>query len=146
MNNEQNDCPLSTKEWILFLSGEISNLENGASRGFNNFFPVIALLTLASAVIISSAFSAVSAGIPESNKANIFSALGHAYQALNIVFIMLILVFIYLLVELMITKRKADSLKNIRNNIMDGSLNDANEIRERWSNVMHSTYRELLRF
>lgn len=75
MSNEQN-CPLSTKEWILFLSGEISNLENGAYRGFNNFFPAIALLTLASAVIISSAFSVVNTVISESNKASIFAALG----------------------------------------------------------------------
>jgi hypothetical protein len=138
MNNEENDCPLSSKDWILFLSGEISNLENEGNRDLNTTFPVFALFTTAMAIIISSVFSTANSSIQQDNKVNIFISLVYAYNVLEILFFIFLVVFIYVLIQLYVTKKKADKLKTIRNNIIDGSLNDTNETRERWRNVMQA--------
>ncbi|MFZ3059211.1 MAG: hypothetical protein WA102_05665 [Candidatus Methanoperedens sp.] len=141
MNNEENDCPLSSKDWILFLSGEISNLEN-EYRNLNSI-PIVALFFAAMAIIINSSFSTVNANILQNNKANIFYVLYYGMIAFFII-------FIYDHIQLRVTKKNAkknaDGLKSIRNDILDGRLKDTNEIRERWRNVMQSNYRELLRF
>lgn len=141
MNNEENDCPLSSKGWILFLSGEISNLEN-EYRNLNSS-PIVPLFFSAMAIIISSMFSTVSVNIPPDNKANIFYIL---YYSIFLFIIISIYDYIQLRVTKKSAKKNADGLKSIRNDILDGRLKDTNEIREKWRNVMQSNYRELLGF
>ncbi|MCK4798045.1 MAG: hypothetical protein KAT05_11720 [Spirochaetes bacterium] len=145
MNNEQNDCPLSSKEWIIFLNGEISNLENDGYRNFNNVFPVVALFITALAIITGAIFSTANSSLQQDVKNNIFISITYGYNVLSILFFIFCVIFIYYIIQLIVKKKKADKLKMIRNNIIDGSLDNTNEIRERWSNVMNSTYIEVLR-
>lgn len=144
MNKTQNECPLSSKEWILFLNGEISNIENAGYRNFNNIFPVVALFTAVLAIIISSIFSTSNSNIPQESKVNIIISLAYAYIFFEVLFSVFFVVFLFLVIQLIINNKKVDILKKIRNNIINGGLYDTVEIREKWNGFTQLTYRDLL--
>lgn len=142
----QNGCTLSTKEWISFLNSEISNLKNEGTQQSNYIFQPMTLFTILATAVITWLLSIANGNAPLELKANLLSLLADFQVLLIILFIVIVSVYIYSLLIYKLNKRKADRLKDIRNNIMNGSLKDTNEIHEKWSNVMLLTYRELLGF
>ncbi len=144
IGHAQNDCPLSIEGWISFLESEISNLKTDGS--LNDFFPAMTLFAVLATSMITWALSIANANNPPYNKADLFSLLSFFQKPLGILFIVIVLIFIYLLLRLNATKKMADKLKNIRNNIIAGSLKNTNEIHEKWSDVMHLTWKEKLLF
>lgn len=142
----QNGCTLSTKEWISFLNSEISNLKNEGAQQSNYIFQPMTLFTILATAVITWILSIANGNAPLGLKANLLSLFANLQVLLTILFIVIVLVYIYSVLISILAKRKADKLKDIRNNIMNGSLKDTNEIHEKWSSVMRLTYRELLGF
>ncbi len=143
--NEENDCPFSSKDWIFFLGNEITNVENEGYRNFNYVYPAFAIFAAILAILINSMFStANNAGISADGKSNIFYAIFQGWVALNIVFYGLFLGFILVVIEFFVKLKKANILREIRNNVLKGSLKNTNQIHKKWENVMQLKYRELI--
>lgn len=143
--NEENDCPLSSKDWTFFLGNEITNVENEGYRNFNYVYPTFAIFAAIMAILINSMFStANNPGISADGKSNIFYAIFQGWVALNIVFYGLFLGFILVVIEFFVKLKKANILREIRNNVLKGSLKNTNQIHKKWENVMQLKYRELL--
>lgn len=139
MTNEERvkqESPLSREGWIMFLSGEIAELENEAQQYSNVFLAIISLVVVAMSLIISSLFSTVSANIPEPNKAAIFHSLYNAFAIISILSVLFFIYSLYQILKFLIHRKNAKIMKDIRNDIINETLIDTNEIRERWRNLM----------
>jgi predicted membrane protein len=136
--------PLSREGWIMFLSGQITNLMNEGDKKSSVFFPIISLFVVAGAFLTNSAFSTASANIQLVDKVKIIQILEIAINLLSIFFIIFIIAIVYENIKFYtITKNNVERLKDIRNDIINERLTDTNEIRERWRNVMQANYTEI---
>lgn len=141
----QNDCPLSTKEWVSFLNSEISNLKNEGFQNSNSIFPPMNLFAVLATAMITWMLSVANGNTPQDFKAYLISLFGKFQVLLIILFIVIVLVYIYSLFIYKLNKWKADKLKDIRDNIMNGGLKDTNDIHKKWSNVSRLTYKEYIK-
>ncbi len=140
------ESPLSHEGWIMFLSGQITNLRTEGDKNYSVFFPVISLIVVVMAFITNSAFSTASANFPPDQKNNIILGIQITYILLSIFLTLFIVAMFYEIIKFhTITKKNAEMLEDIRNDIIDERLIGTNEIRERWRNVMQANYTEIYR-
>jgi hypothetical protein len=143
--NEENVCPLSSKDWISFLGTEITNLENYAHRDFNYIYPAFTIFVAILAILINSLYSTANMGIAPDGKIKIFLSILQGIVALNILFAIFVLVFIIILIDFLVRLKKASILRKIRNKVLEGSLKKPDKIHEEWKNMMQLKYLELLK-
>ncbi len=125
-------CPLLPKDWIMFLSHEIYNLEYEKYRVVSSIYPTAAILAAFGTGIISWMLAVPQFLLPL-NKFDILNIISFFSKLIgNIVIILFaIAIYGYLSFYRPIVK-KIEKLKLFRQKIILGQLSDSDEIRDEW--------------
>ena len=115
------DCPLSTTDWVMFLSNEIDRTERDQP-------PIMTALIAAILAIMGVGITVAVMRIPESLY----------YHKLMFLFIIIFIVFFGILsfVILLRFKKKVEPFENLRRRIILGKEKDCIKIRDEWRNIV----------
>lgn len=139
---QQGNCPLTFKEWIVVLSGEINKLKYPDLLPFGSFILVIMIFLITFMVNTSLSYSnCIASNSTNSTNSKCELAASLTVLSLNIYYFMAIILFIGLgigviifLIEYINTNKKIKAYKNIMENIISGET-DSNKIRKEWEKI-----------
>ena len=116
------DCPLSTTDWVMFLSNEIDRTERDQP-------PIMTALIAAILAIMGVGVTIAVMRIPESLY----------YHKLMFLFIISIFIVSFWILSFVISqrfKKKVESFENLRRRIILGKEKDCIKIRDEWWNIV----------
>ena len=116
------DCPLSTTDWVMFLSNEIDRTERDQP-------PIMTALIAAILAIMGVGVTVAVMRIPESLY----------YHKLMFLFIISIFIVSFWILSFVISqwfKKKVESFENLRRKIILGKEKDCIRIRDEWRDIV----------
>jgi len=116
------DCPLSTTDWVMFLSNEIDRTERDQP-------PIMTALIAAILAIMGVGITVAVMRIPE-------SLYYHKLMFLFIISIFIIFFGILSFVILLWFKKKVEPFENLRRRIILGKEKDCIKIRDEWRDIV----------
>ena len=128
-DSNEGDCPLTRSDWVMFLSGEIHNEE---SRNNIDTTPTFALLVAVVLSIIGTTLAVITTNLPDTNINYILSVLRNSIYiigAISVCYFVYVLDFLFR--RWPKVQKNVEKVKNLRKDIIYGTLIDSNEIRER---------------
>ena len=116
------DCPLSTTDWVMFLSNEIDRTERDQP-------PIMTALIAAILAIMGVGVTIAVMRIPE-------SLYYHKLMFLFIISIFIVFFWILSFVILLWFKKKVEPFENLRRRIILGKEKDCIKIRDEWRDIV----------
>lgn len=133
-DTQKKDCPLSCEGWIVLLSHEIYRHEHSSNQ--DSFIQTVALFAMILFTFMGWMFVARNIKLPVQDVNQILSVLQFLGYIVAVILVFYILCWIYtLLICYPKTKKRVESLENIRKEIILGNLTDSKEIRECWEEI-----------